>query len=189
MAITIDGSANTIAGLAVGGLPNGVVDTDMLADNAVTKSKANSADFGKVGKVVVGTSTGSGIATTSTHTNWQDITGLTATITPQAATSDILIFCSVNGIVCDQDDFDAVSLRILDNGGSVVAGITNVGYKTNDDDVVQGVVMHGLSSPSSTSALTYHVEFKNRQANRVIVDNGGECRCRIVLMELLGGAA
>ena len=188
MALVLDGSANTIAGLAVGGLPNGVVDTDMLADNAVTKGKANQADFGKVGQVKIGTSTGSGISTSSSHTSWQDITGLTATITPQAASSDILIFCSVNGIVCANDDLDAVSLRVLDNSGAVVASITNVGYKTNDDDVVQGIVMHGLSSPNSTSALTYHAEFKNRQANAVIVDNGGECRCRLVLMELLGGA-
>ena len=188
MTITINGNG-TVTGIAVGGLPDGIVDTDMLAAGAVTKAKANSADFGKVGQVVIGTSTGSGVSTSASHDSWQDITGLTATITPQAATSDILIFCSVNGIVCANDDFDAVSLRILDNGGSVVAGITNVGYKTNDDDVVQGVVMHGLSSPSSTSALTYHVEFKNRQANQVHVDNGGECRCRIVLMELLGGAA
>ena len=188
MTITINGNG-TVTGIAVGGLPDGIVDTDMLAAGAVTKAKANSADFGKVGQVVIGTSTGSGVSTSASHDSWQDITGLTATITPQAATSDILIFCSVNGIVCANDDFDAVSLRILDNGGSVVAGITNVGYKTNDDDVVQGVVMHGLSSPSSTSALTYHVEFKNRQANQGHVDNGGECRCRIVLMELLGGAA
>ena len=31
MAITIDGGTNTISGLAVGGLPDGVVDGDMLA--------------------------------------------------------------------------------------------------------------------------------------------------------------
>ena len=39
MAITIDGSANTIAGLAVGGLPDGSVDADTLATNAVTNVK------------------------------------------------------------------------------------------------------------------------------------------------------
>ncbi len=33
MAIVIDGSANTIGGLAVGGLPNGVVDSDMIASS------------------------------------------------------------------------------------------------------------------------------------------------------------
>ena len=39
MAITINGSANTVAGLAVGGLPDGVVDADTLASNAVTNVK------------------------------------------------------------------------------------------------------------------------------------------------------
>ena len=41
MAIAINGSSNTITGLAVGGLPDGVVDTDMLAANAVTAAKAS----------------------------------------------------------------------------------------------------------------------------------------------------
>lgn len=39
MAITINGSSNTITGLAVGGLPDGIVDTDMVAANAVTTAK------------------------------------------------------------------------------------------------------------------------------------------------------
>ena len=39
MAITINGSANTVAGLAVGGLPDGTVDADTLASNAVTNVK------------------------------------------------------------------------------------------------------------------------------------------------------
>ena len=39
MAIEINGSSNTITGIAVGGLPNGIVDTDMLAANAVVTDK------------------------------------------------------------------------------------------------------------------------------------------------------
>ena len=46
MAITINGSSNTITGLAVGGLPDGVVDTDMLAANAVTAAKATGSAKG-----------------------------------------------------------------------------------------------------------------------------------------------
>jgi hypothetical protein len=42
MAITINGSANTISGLAVGGLPDGSVDADTLASNAVTTAKVAS---------------------------------------------------------------------------------------------------------------------------------------------------
>ena len=41
MAITINGSTNTLTGVAVGGLPDGIVDTDMLAALAVTEPKAS----------------------------------------------------------------------------------------------------------------------------------------------------
>jgi hypothetical protein len=45
MAITINGSG-TIGGVSVGGLPDGIVDTDMLASGAVTSTKLTNA--GKV---------------------------------------------------------------------------------------------------------------------------------------------
>ena len=41
MAIVINGSTNVISGVAVGGLPDGIVDTDMLANNAVTAAKSS----------------------------------------------------------------------------------------------------------------------------------------------------
>ena len=40
MALTLNGSTNTIAGVAVGGLPDGIVDTDMIAAKAVTTAKS-----------------------------------------------------------------------------------------------------------------------------------------------------
>ena len=39
MAITVNGTTDTITGIAVGGLPDGIVDTDMLAANAVNSAK------------------------------------------------------------------------------------------------------------------------------------------------------
>ena len=38
MPIAINGSG-TVTGISVGGLPDGIVDTDMIAANAVTTSK------------------------------------------------------------------------------------------------------------------------------------------------------
>ena len=46
MAITINGPANTIAGVAVGGLPDGTVDEDTLATNAVSKVKVKDDAIG-----------------------------------------------------------------------------------------------------------------------------------------------
>tara|TARA_Y100000401_G_scaffold105760_1_gene98677 strand:+ start:916 stop:1524 length:609 start_codon:yes stop_codon:yes gene_type:complete len=39
MAIAINGSSNTITGLAVGGLPDGVVDNDMIANSTIAEAK------------------------------------------------------------------------------------------------------------------------------------------------------
>ena len=40
MPIVFDGSAGTVTGIATGGLPDGCVDTDTLANNAVTAAKS-----------------------------------------------------------------------------------------------------------------------------------------------------
>lgn len=40
MAITLNGNG-TVTGISVGGLPNGIVDTDTLANNAVTSAKSS----------------------------------------------------------------------------------------------------------------------------------------------------
>ena len=45
MALTFNGTTNTITGLAVGGLPDGVVDEDTLADGSVTDRKRGSGDI------------------------------------------------------------------------------------------------------------------------------------------------
>ena len=39
MAITINGSTNTLTGLAVGGLPDGIVDNDMIANSTIAEAK------------------------------------------------------------------------------------------------------------------------------------------------------
>ena len=49
MAIAINGSG-TLTGVAVGGLPDGIVDTDMLAANAVTAAKATGSAKGYNGR-------------------------------------------------------------------------------------------------------------------------------------------
>jgi hypothetical protein len=59
MAITIDGSG-TITGISVGGIPDGTVDTDVLAANAVTYAKIGTTEQGQLCKAWVnfnGTST------------------------------------------------------------------------------------------------------------------------------------
>ena len=87
MAIQINGNG-TITGISVGGLPNGIVDTDMLAANAVSSAKLASGVGGKILQVVTGTNTTQ--AYKSSNTTYGD-TGLTATITPSSGTKILVI--------------------------------------------------------------------------------------------------
>ncbi len=48
MTLVLDGSANTIGGLAVGGLPDGIVDADMLASSSVTDAKITAVSSSKL---------------------------------------------------------------------------------------------------------------------------------------------
>ena len=54
MAITINGNG-TLTGVSVGGLPDGIVDTDMLAASAVTSAKSSGlATINGITMVIVG---------------------------------------------------------------------------------------------------------------------------------------
>ena len=80
MPITFNGNG-TVTGLAVGGLPDGIVDADMLASSSVTSAKLASGVGGKVLQVKQATKTDTASLSTQTFT---EITDLTQTITTVA---------------------------------------------------------------------------------------------------------
>ena len=85
MPISINGSG-TVTGISVGGLPDGIVDTDMLATNSVATAKiADDAitqgklPAGTIIKVTSGTHNTTGLSTTST--SFQNYTNSNITVT------------------------------------------------------------------------------------------------------------
>ena len=80
MPVTINGNG-TITGVAVGGLPDGIVDTDMLAANAVSSAKLASGVGGKILQVVQVAKTDTA---STTSTTFEDISGLSQAITTVA---------------------------------------------------------------------------------------------------------
>ena len=88
MALTLNGSANTIAGLAVGGLPDGIVDTDMIAAEAVTKDKQGP---GSVVQFIQGTANNiNNRSSSNTAASWSS-TGNYVKITPTNSTNKIIV--------------------------------------------------------------------------------------------------
>ena len=85
MPIAINGTSGVITGVATGGLPDGIVDTDMLAAGAVTAAKRGS---GAILQIVKG---GTGDLFTTTSTSYTDCTGMSVDITTTGSNKVYLI--------------------------------------------------------------------------------------------------
>ena len=131
MAITINGSG-TIGGVSVGGLPDGIVDTDMLASGAITDALLPSGSVLQV----VQTLTNSTVSTSSS--SYVD-SGISASITPSSSSNKILI--AFSGQLYSTGNGRSCCVTIF--RGSVASG-TNLNTSTfgmirhfaNNDEIV-----------------------------------------------------
>ena len=161
MPIAINGSG-TLTGISVGGLPDGIVDADMLASNAVTAGKLASGVGGKILQVV---QTVKKDKTTIQSTSLTDITGMSVTITPSSASNKVLIrYCLsvfTNGTYW--------SMRLLRGSDSTIfigdqnpsaTSQTRGSFGSYMPSYVDGrnVTQELLDSPNTTSATTYKLQ-------------------------------
>lgn len=194
MALSFAGNG-TITGLSVGGLPDGTVDEDTLANNAVGSGKLASGAGGKIAQVLQSVKNDTFTSTATTPTL---ITGLSVTITPSATSSKILVSVSVtasndtgtnNTAFMLQRDSTLLACR-GDASGSKQRGTfqTNV---SNASWITTGSYTF-LDSPSSTSALVYKCMgqaetgtwFVNRSENDLDNSNHVRASSCITVMEI-----
>jgi hypothetical protein len=89
-------------------------------------------------------------------------TGLTATITPSATTSKILVMVTQNGVIKNAGDAgNCVDLRLV-RGATTLVNTSQIG-KTNTDllNIIGTASIIYLDSPATTSATTYKTQFAN----------------------------
>ena len=198
MALVFNGSNNTIGGLAVGGLPNGVVDTDVLAADAVTAAKSHIA--GSILQVQVGTNDTQSEQTTS---GTDAYTILSQAITPKAASSKILIMAELyGGLDGNYNGLGLLLYRDTTNIGvaaanSSVARFNATWQRGHNTERVNLATVFYLDSPSTTSAVTYYVKAQDAnadggsfQVNRTANWSQNTAHCatasHIILMEVAG---
>jgi hypothetical protein len=98
--------------------------------------------------------------TTSSSTTYAD-TGLTATITPSATSSKILVLVNTNGGTTDTTVNQAIKLKLV-RASTDLAVITDLSNKmAGAATAVQGesIGFTWLDSPSTTSATTYKTQY------------------------------
>ena len=146
MALVFNGTTNVISGVAVGGLPDGIVDTDMLAANSVATSKlandsvsAAKLASGVGGKLlqIVNATTSSQVENTSG--SYYD-TNLSANITLSAA-NKVLIFVAQQ---LEARQYNATGFSV----GRLILVRTTSGSSTNVFAGGRSVVTSGPGSGS-----------------------------------------
>ena len=165
MPVTINGDGS-ITGLAVGGLPDGSVDADTLASNAVTSAKLASSAVTSA-KLASGAITrsslpaGSVLQTVQVTTTSQtenafssQQTFLTASITPTDNNNKILVNVNCGG-VGSRDTSTWWQMR-LKRDGSLIRGIASyVGGYGSGSGKEDYPNFSFLDSPGTTNSITY----------------------------------
>ena len=183
MAITINGNG-TIGGVSVGGLPNGVVDTDMIAAGAVTTATiaagavtAEKRGSGAILQVVQATKTDTASVTGAT---FGDV-GLSASITPLSSSNKILVLVQAN--ISGSTGYSRKA-RLMRNSTAIHIGDAagtrpqataeeNGSYAGQTSYNAGQVIMNFLDSPSTTSATTYKVQYASYGPYLVYINRSG----------------
>ena len=165
MPVTINGDGS-ITGLAVGGLPDGSVDADTLASNAVTSAKLASSAVTNA-KLASGAITRSSlpagsvlqtvqVTTTSQTENayTSQQTFLTASITPTDSNNKILVNVNCGG--CGSRNTSTFWRMRIKKDGALLRGVASyIGGYGKESGTEDYPNCSFLDSPGTTNAITY----------------------------------
>jgi hypothetical protein len=172
-------AADTPAALTVGA--NGTVLT-AASGEATGLQWAAAAAGGKVLQVVQATNSTAAANSTTTYAD----TNLTASITPSAATSKVLVIVHQNGTTKSNGNVNNANyLKLVRGVTDLTTFGASVGFtSTAIYNYVGSCSTAYLDSPNTTSATTYKTQFKNDVAAAAVGVQTGSATSTITLMEI-----
>ena len=137
-------------------------------------SGAKTSGFGKVGQVVQAVKTDT---QSTTSTSFVDISGISVSITPSSTSSKIFITANITGghVINDTNiifqlkrDTTDIYLGTTASGSRINASASL--YTGNDSNHADKATMNFVDEPSSSSAITYKVQFKSYSGSAVYIN-------------------
>jgi len=172
-------------------LSDSAVTTAKINDGAVTSAKLDSGvGLGKIGQVVSGTTTTS--VSVSGNNVYVD-TGLTASITPSATTSKVLVLISQAIFLSSNDGTSeqTSNYKLLRDSTNIFETPNNSDLRVTAEHAPNNELRIGLrqnlnilDTPSTTSAITYKTQLQKR-SGVVSVAQDNNSPSHITLMEVL----
>ena len=166
MPITFNGSG-TVTGVAVGGLPDGIVDTDMIANNAVTAAKASGLGISMVDQWSI-TSDNNKTNGQTIDSGWERSDYNFAQIgTGMTESSGIFTFPSTGIYLLMSQHamntsagYAGVQMRISSDSGSSYNTIS-YGQITNTNNGYHALSLHGIADIQNVSTYRMKLEAYN----------------------------
>jgi hypothetical protein len=188
MPIAINGSG-TVTGISVGGLPDGIVDTDMLAAGAVTAPKRGAGAILQV----VQTFKNDSFSTSST--SYVDITGFSVSITPSQASSNILLLNSCG--ISTTGGSSVIYMNLLRGSTAIAQPSVSTGFSSTATIYPESInnmeswSFHFLDTPTYTlgDTITYKWQTKGYTGTQHINNRNGNDMPRtatMIAMEVAG---
>ena len=209
MPVAITGSTGVITGVSVGGLPDGIVDADMIAAGAVTDPKMAAGAVLQVQNTTLTAHTSQNVSSSFTY---EDVTNFNCAITPASASNKIVITAHIMGEGTIDDNRWMLRIKRAISGGATtyIQGASSgnrsqmIGqfashYHADDNNDTPATfdLANYVDSPSTTSAVTYTLQIavrdsggKDWHTNRCVMSDdisGGSVGVSwITLMEVAG---
>jgi len=171
--------------IPTGGITDGTIASGDLADDAVTAAKISDAvGLGKIGQVVSATVS----SDTEITTNSGTVAGATASITPTATSSKVIVLFHCP-MLMDANSNAYAEVRLFRGSTQIMIASDITCYSYNNVTMTDFFSINFLDSPSSTSSLTYQCKFYEHGSSTLkLMDtsgSGGVGTSSMTLMEVL----
>ena len=168
MSSTINASTASGGGVITSADASGILQLQTGGTTAVTIDASQNVTFAKaINKAALPTGSVLQVVSanystqTSTTSNVGTDTGLTATITPNFATSKILVLANITGLGKDTNN-TFIALTLFRGASSIIGFEKQAGWTNSTaSNGVGGSSTSYLDSPATTSATTYKVQFSS----------------------------